>query len=267
MDINQSLFSLHGKVVIVTGGSGMTGLEAVKQLPLYGARVVVGVRNVLHFENKIQGTIYPKDIQKPLCYELDIGENRSVKKFIQKVVDKFGCIDGLVNNAFPRTSDWQNKFEDVTPESLYKNLCDHAGGYFLCCQQAGEVMKQQKKGVILNVGSIYGVQGPHFPIYENTAMTSPATYALIKGGIHTFTKHLAAYFAPKGIRVNCLSPGGIQDEEQQDPEFIKNYIKQTPMGRMGKPQDVVGPMIFLLSDASQYVTGEILFVDGGWTVW
>ena len=267
MEIKQTLFSLHGKVIIITGGSGMIGLEAVKQLPLYGARVVVGVRNILHFENEIQGTIYPKDIQKPICYALDIGENRSIKEFIRKIVDKFGYIDGLVNNAFPRTSDWQNKFEDVTPESLYKNLCDHAGGYFLCCQLAGEVMKKQGKGVILNIGSIYGTKSPHFPIYENTAMTSPAAYALIKGGIHTFTKYLATYFAPNGIRVNCLSPGGIQDEEQQDSKFIKNYIKQTPMGRMGKPQDVVGPMIFLLSDASRYVTGENLCVDGGWSAW
>ncbi|HDH53711.1 MAG TPA: SDR family oxidoreductase, partial [Nitrospirae bacterium] len=185
----------------------------------------------------------------------------------EKTVNDFGKIDILINNAWPRTDDWGARFEKIKADSLYKNLCDHAGGYFLCCQHAANYMKKQKEGVILNMGSIYGVVGPHFPIYENTDMTCPAAYSLIKGGIHTFTKYLATYLAPYNVRVNCMAPGGIADNTRQESDFVEKYNKNTPLGRMGKPEDLIGPTIFLISDASRYVTGEVLVVDGGWTAW
>jgi len=263
----DTLFRLDGKVVVLSGGSGLIGSEAVRQLPLLGAQLVVGVRDTGRFDDLLNSLSMPEGNPVPVCYELDISDSSSVRSFFQQVNDTFNKIDVLINNAFPRTNDWSDKFEDVKPESLYKNLSDHAGGYFLCCQEASQYMKRQNNGVILNIGSIYGGVGPHFPIYENTDMTSSAAYSLIKGGIQTFTKYLSTYLAPNNIRVNCLSPGGVCDRTNQHPEFIKNYEKNTPMGRMAEPDDIIGPMIFLISDASKYVTGTVLMVDGGWTAW
>lgn len=126
-------------------------------------------------------------------------------------------------------------------------------------------MKNFNGGVILNLGSIYGHIGPRFSIYEGTEMNSAPVYPLIKGGIHTFTKYLASYLGSYNIRVNCIAPGGVKDESTQNQIFIQNYEKITPLKRMGCPDDIIGPVLFLCSDASSYVTGVILFVDGGWT--
>lgn len=265
-DIN-SLFRLDGKVVVLTGGTGAIGREAVRQLPMLGAQIVVGVRDIDKFKGQIDTIDFPEDCLKPVCYRLDISDNSSIQIFFQNVIEDYTKVDILINNAWPKTEDWLLPFEDTKPGSLYKNLCDHSGGYFLCCQQAALHMKKRKKGVILNIGSIYGEVGPHFEIYKGTNMISPAAYSLIKGGIHTFSKYLATYLAPDNIRVNCLSPGGICDKSHQHPEFIKNYIKNTPLGRMAEPDDITGPMVFLISDASKYVTGAVLMVDGGWTAW
>lgn len=264
---SEKLFRLDGKVVVLTGGSGLIGSEAVRQLPTLGAQLVIGVRDTGRFDDMLNSLSLPEGSPVPVCYKLDISDDASIQSFFRQANDNFKRVDILINNAFPRTGDWSNKFEDIKAESLYKNLSDHAGGYFLCCQEASIYMKKQKSGVILNIGSIYGDVGPHFPIYEETDMTSSAVYSLIKGGIHTFTKYLANYLAPNNIRVNCLSPGGVCDKTNQHPEFIKNYAKNTPMGRMAEPDDIIGPMIFLISNASKYVTGTVLMVDGGWTAW
>ena len=254
-------------MIVITGGTGLIGSEIVRELPGFGANVVVGVRNTEKFKDlSDQIDIADKNLI-PECYKLDVSIPQSIKEFFQKVEKKYGRIDVLINNAFPKTKDWSACFEDVKAESLFNNLCSHAGGYFLCCQEATRYMKKCNEGVILNVGSIYGTVGPHFPIYEKTPMTTPGAYALIKGGIHSFTKYLSTYLAPYNIRVNCLSPGGLLDESLQYQPFIKNYKKNTPLGRMGEPKDLVGPMVFLISDASRYITGVVLHVDGGWTAW
>ena len=263
----DNLFRLDNKVVILTGGSGLIGKEVMINLSLFGAKVVVGVRDIIKFEKQLGLLQLPKKCKMPVYYCLDISDETSVIEFFHKTINNFGKIDILINNAWPRTSDWGVKFEEIKIESLYKNLCDHAGGYFLCCQKVANYMKKQQEGVILNMGSIYGTVGPNFPMYKNTDMTCPAAYSLIKGGIHTFTKYLATYLAPYNIRVNCLAPGGISDNTRQEPGFVKSYNKRTPLGRMGKPEDIIGSTIFLVSDASRYVTGEVLVVDGGWTAW
>lgn len=263
----DTLFRLDGRVVVLTGGSGLIGSEIARQLPQLGAQIVVGVRNTGKFNDMVNSLSLPEGSPVPVCYGLDISDAASVESYFQEVQKNFGRIDALINNAFPRTGDWSSRFEDIKPESLYKNMCDHAGGYFLCCQQAAKYMKKQNKGVILNIGSVYGEVGPHFPIYDGTEMTSAAAYSLIKGGIHTFTKYLSTYLAPHNIRVNCISPGGVCDSTNQHPDFIKNYKKNTPLGRMAEPDDIIGPLVFLISDASKYVTGVVLAVDGGWTAW
>jgi NAD(P)-dependent dehydrogenase (short-subunit alcohol dehydrogenase family) len=124
-------------------------------------------------------------------------------------------------------------------------------------------MKAQQSGAIVNIGSTYGVVSPDFTVYDGTEMTSPAAYTAIKGGVINFTRYLAAYFGKHGIRANCVSPGGIFDN--QNPVFVKNYEHKVPLHRMGKPSDIAGPVAFLLSDDAAYVTGHNLMADGGWT--
>jgi NAD(P)-dependent dehydrogenase (short-subunit alcohol dehydrogenase family) len=138
-------------------------------------------------------------------------------------------------------------------------------GYFLSCKQVANQMKKQRKGVIINLGSIYGTVGPDFSIYKGTNLTMPAAYSAIKGGINAFTRYFATYFGKYGIRANVVCPGGIFDN--QPKEFVKNYEQKTPLNRMGVPDDVVGAVIFLASDAASYITGQVLMIDGGWTSW
>lgn len=267
MDIEQSLFSLAGKVVVLTGGSGLIGAEATRHIPGYGAQLVVGVRDVRRFEQSLGDYDFPAEALAPRCFELDIADAASIAAFFVAVLAAFGRIDVLINNAWPRTPDWLAPLEAIEPASFYKNLCDHAGGFFFCSREAAARMQAQRSGVILNMGSIYGEVGPHFPIYEGTGMTCPAAYPFIKGGIQTFTRYLAAYLGPHQVRVNCLSPGGVADPHKQHSDFAPRYAAQTMLGRMAEPLDIVGPMLFLISDAARYVTGATLFVDGGWTAW
>jgi len=184
---------------------------------------------------------------------------------VKKIIDKEKKIDIWINCAYPRTDDWLEEFEDIKYESWKKNIDMHLNGYFLCCQQIVKQMKKQKNGSIINFSSIYGIVGPDHSIYKGTNKSMPAAYSAIKGGIITFTKYLSTYYAKHGIRVNAICPGGIYD--QQPKVFVKKYEEKTPMKRMGKPEEIAGPVIFLASDASSYITGHVLVVDGGWTAW
>lgn len=170
----------------------------------------------------------------------------------------------MINNAYPRTDDWGLKFEDIPPSSWRANVDLHMNGYCLCCQKAAEQMKKQGAGSIINIGSIYGIVGPDFSIYEGTSMTMPAAYAVIKGGIIQFTRYLASYYGASGVRVNSISPGGVFDG--QDSAFVEKYSAKVPLGRMAEPDDISGAVLFLASDASKYITGHNLVVDGGWSV-
>ena len=252
-------FSLNGKIAVVTGGAGLIGKAICLGLAETGAKTYIADID------KKEGTKLEKRHQKLKWIEFDITDEKSVKNGIKKVIETDKKIDIWVNCAYPRTSDWSEKFEDIKLESWKKNVDMHLNGYFLCCQQAAKQMKKQKNGSIINFSSIYGVVAPDFSIYEGTNSTMPAAYSAIKGGIITFTKYLATYFAKDGIRANVICPGGIFDN--QDKKFVKKYEEKTPMKRMGKPEDIVGSVIFLASDASSYMTGHALMIDGGWTTW
>jgi NAD(P)-dependent dehydrogenase (short-subunit alcohol dehydrogenase family) len=172
-------------------------------------------------------------------------------------------MDGLVNCAYPRTDDWSAPFEDVSLASWRRNVEMQLDSVFVCCKHALRHMKAQQCGSIVNVGSIYGVVGPDFNVYEGTDLTTPAAYSAIKGGLINFTRYLASLFGPAGVRVNCVSPGGIFNN-QPEP-FVENYERNVPLQRMGQPEDVAPAVSFLLSDGAAYITGHNLLVDGGWT--
>lgn len=243
---------LTGKIILVTGGSG-----------LLGRAMLDDIRN--NNGTAINGDISVEDDIQQHHLKLDITNSDSIKSTVQRIIDEYGRIDGLVNNAYPRTSDWGNKFEDVTVESWRQNVDYQLNSVFEISQLVLKAMQEKSTlGAIVNIASIYGVQGNDFTVYDGTDLTSPAAYAAIKGGVINFTRYLASYYGPHKIRVNTVSPGGIFNHQPES--FVKNYEHKVPLKRMGKPEDIAPAVSFLLSDAARYITGHNLIVDGGWSV-
>jgi len=241
---------LQDKIIIITGGNGLLGKAMVSRILTEGAFCVN--MDINHETNK--------DLSQVNC---DITNQDSINHAIKLVVDTYSRIDGLVNNAYPRTKDWGNKFEDIQFDSWKKNVDMQMNSSFYMCQKVLEQMKIQKSGSVINITSIYGVVGNDFTVYEGTDGTSPAAYSAIKGGIINFTRYLASYFGKYNIRTNCVSPGGVFDHQHET--FVTNYEKKVPMQRMGTPEDIAPSVAFLLSDDSKYITGQNIIVDGGWT--
>ena len=242
--------TLQDKIVIVTGGNGLIGRSIIRDITEMKGRVI-------NFELGVD-----TNIEKGVV-NCDVTNSDSVNKALALVYEYYGVIDGLVNNAYPRTEDWGEKFENIHKESWDKNVMDQLGGYFYMCQKVSDFMVQHKKGSIVNIASIYGIVGADFSVYEGTEMTSPAAYSAIKGGLINFTRYLSSYLGKYMIRVNCVSPGGIFDH--QPSQFVKNYENKVPLKRLGKPEDIAPAVSFLLSDQASYITGHNLVIDGGWT--
>ena len=244
------MINLNGKIIIVTGGNGLLGSEIIFQLKKQGALVI-------NLEINIKTNDELTEV------ECDITNSKSIIDSISLIMKKYKKIDGLVNNAYPRTSDWGNKFEDIEIESWKSNVDMQMNSIFYLSKTVLEIMQIQKFGSIVNMASIYGVVGPDFSVYENTEMTMPAAYAAIKGGVINFTRYLSSYYGKFNIRVNCISPGGIYNNQSET--FVKNYERKVPMNRMGKALDIAPAVCFMLSDESSYITGQNIIIDGGWT--
>jgi NAD(P)-dependent dehydrogenase (short-subunit alcohol dehydrogenase family) len=260
----DNFLDLKNKIVVIVGATGLIGRELCQGFVKQGSTVILASRNKAEGE-KLEKKLNELNKETAVYCQVDISIEKSVDNLIKFVLNKFSKIDVFINCSWPRTKDWMKNVEEVPYESLKKNILNHLCGYFLCTQKMAIVMKKQRSGSIINFSSIYGIVGPNFSIYNNIKMTCPPAYPLIKGGIISMTKYFATYFAKDNIRVNCMSPGGIFDG--QDERFVKNYTKLTPLGRMGEPEDIVGAALFLASDASSYITGHNLVVDGGWTTW
>ena len=244
------MMKLENKIILVTGGAGLLGREIVRVLRSEGATTV---------SVDLKVATQP-DLSEINC---DLTNEQDINNLISSVSKHFGRIDGLVNNAYPRTQDWGVKFEEIPLSSWATNVDLQLNYLFYLTQQVGAIMKLQGFGSMVNMASIYGLVGPDFSVYDNTTMTMPAAYSAIKGGVINYTKYLASYLGPFNVRVNCVSPGGIFDN--QNPVFVKNYESKVPIRRMGTPKDIAPAVGFLLSDESSYITGHNLVIDGGWT--
>ena len=241
--------SLENKVIIVTGANGLIGKAIVAHIRAsHGIAIIADISATTNLENQ---TIH-----------FDVTSKSSIEDAYRLINKKFGKIDGIVNNAYPRTKDWGTKFEDLSYDSWKDNIDLQMNSVFLCIQTIMPYLLSSK-GNVVNIASIYGLVGNDLTMYEDTQINTASQYSAIKGGIINFTRYLSSYYGRAGVRFNCVSPGGIFDN--QDPKFVDNYNKKCPMGRMGTPEDIAPSVSFLLSEDAKYITGQNLIVDGGWT--
>jgi NAD(P)-dependent dehydrogenase (short-subunit alcohol dehydrogenase family) len=255
---------LKNKVIVVTGGAGLIGQEFIKAIvEQKGIAVIADI-------NKEIGEKVKKQLSKELktknidFVKLDITSKKSLKKCISYLNEKYGKIDALVNNAYPRNKNYARHFFDVEYSDFVENIGLNLGGYFTTSQQFAKYFKKQGSGNIINISSIYGVVAPKFEVYSDTKMTMPVEYAAIKSGLIHLTKYMAKYFKGMNIRVNTLSPGGIFDNQPQ--EFLDAYKKECLNKGMLDKSDLKGSLVYLLSDMSKYVNGQNVIVDDGFVL-
>ena len=262
----KKLFDLSDKTVVLTGAAGYLGANYVDGLSQAGANVVLSDINYQGCK-KIEKQMREKYDVDPLSVKLDLTDSKSIKSMISKITKKYSSTDVLINNAAYQGDKKIRSagFEKLELGTWNKAINVNLTGIFLLCQAVGKIMLKQKSGNIINISSTYGMVGADQRIYGKSGLNSPAFYAATKSGILNLTRYLASYWNRTGIRVNTLSPGGV--ENNQDKNFIKKYSEKTMIGRMARNDEYVGALIFLASDASSYMTGSNLVIDGGWTAW
>ena len=241
---------LENKIILVTGGSGLLGKSFIEDINKKGGIAInLDINNINDIDNN--------------TLNLDVTCDKSIKESLELIMNKYSRIDGLVNNAYPRTLDWGNKFEDITTKSFSDNIDMQLSRIFAISKPVLDIMKKQKSGSLVHIASIYGIVGNDFSVYENTELTSPAAYSAIKGGLINFSRYLASYFGKYNLRSNCVSPGGVFNN--QNKTFVGQYSQKVPLKRMANPNDIAPTVSFLLSSESNYITGQNIAVDGGWT--
>lgn len=251
---------LNGKVVLVTGAAGRIGATLAKSFVSEGARVV------LVDVNRVQLDDLRSLIGSANCISkvVDVCSPDEIDQCIEFVVEHFGGIDAAVHSAYPRSAGWGTRFEEIKKEHLDKDLSQHLGGAILFSQRILEFFKTQGYGNLIHIASIMGVVTPRFENYAGTNMTSPIEYTAIKAAVIAMTRYLAKYYKGGRIRVNCISPGGIFD--QQPESFLEKYRSACNGKGMLDAYDLVGTVVFLLSEHSQYVTGQNIIIDDGWSL-
>lgn len=258
----QQLFSLSGRVALVTGGCGHLGSSLCRALAEAGATVIVTSRDGTK-ASEFADDLPSVHQSRHFGIALDHMQPDSLPLRFEEASALTGGIDILVNNGHePVAADWTT----ITPEQFSRQL-DNATGYFVLSKLVRDhAVERGKSASIIQLGSMYGVVGSYPDAYEGIGIASPVAYHALKGGIVHMTRHLAVYWAKDRVRVNCLSPGPFPSA-QAAPAMVERLEAKSPMGRMGQPYELKGAVLFLASDASSYVTGQNLIVDGGWTAW
>lgn len=266
-------FSLKGKTAIVTGGAGIIGSHFCKALADAGAQVAV-VDIKMEEATKVVEQISTAYNTNAKAFYCDLTSEESVGEMVKAVVEEFGEINILHNNAAGKSSDLNAffaPFEDYDLNQWKEIMTTNLDSMFLVAKYVGKVMKEQGKGgSIIQTSSIYGVMGPDNRIYEGSyyldrQINTPAIYSASKAGVVGLTKYLATYWARDGIRVNTITPGGV--ESGQNDTFKQNYSNRIPLGRMAQPEEMTGALVYLASDASSYLTGQNIIIDGGLSAW
>lgn len=271
------LFKLNGRVAVITGGAGLLGAEFCRSLAGVGAAVVVADLNAEKADGLAESIIASGG--RALAIQVDVTQPASVQQMISSTIKTFGSLDILVNSAVldPKFDPQHlqanqeaipGEFENYPVQDWNDALAVNLTGAFLSSQAAVKPMLKQGHGVIVNISSIYGLVGPDQRLYQRPDQPpqyKPVYYSVTKAGILGLTKYLATYYAGKNIRVNCLTPGGVYNQHEE--EFLQAYSTRTVLGRMAQKDEMNAALLFLASDASSYMTGANLVVDGGWSAW
>ena len=270
-NVIPKIFDVKHKNIVLTGASGTLGSQYSHFLSAAGANMILV--DLDDKKNKmLEKQIVKKYHTKCKSYLADISNKEEIKNISSKIISEFGTIDGLINNAGftstfakKQTKSYVTSFEEFPLELWNKTLAVNLTGVFLCSQEFGKVMAKRKKGVIINIASHYGLIGADQRIYGKSGLNSSASYAASKAGIVNLTRYLASYWRKKNIRVNTLTPGGVLNRKHHSREFVKKYSERTILNRMANENEYNGAILFLISDASSYMTGGNLVIDGGWT--
>ncbi len=261
----QELFSLKGKTAVVTGGAGYLGTAICETLAELGANLVIASRDHAKCEKKCEeiaqtvgGSV------KAVALELDVIKKGAATEFLDRVHKHFNEVDILVNNAW---SGKKNSWESITEEDWEYDINMSLNSVFRMTKAAFPDLKTTR-GVVLNIGSLYSHLAPDYRMYDGKEFANPPSYGAAKAGVIQFTKYLASFLSPYGIRVNALSPGAFpHPPTQKHTEFMQRLAGKNPTNRIGQPDDLKGAVALLCSDAGSYITGQDIHVDGGWGVW
>lgn len=256
----MDMFSLKGRTAVITGGAGLYGRQIVESLAEAGACVYIASRNVKSLEDVAK--THADRGEKVIAASLDLGEESSILALRDRVMSERGRVDVLVNNAVSRP---MKKLWDDDAAKFEESMHVNATGLFIITRAFAEPMVQQGSGSIVNISSMMGMVGIEYHNYDGTDMNGGAPdYFFHKAGMINFTRFCASHFGTSNIRVNCISPGGLQ-MDSMPARFVENYSQRTQLGRLANNTDLKGAVLFLASDASAYITGANLPVDGGYT--
>lgn len=256
----KTLFSIEGRVVVMVGGKGIFGNALAESLAESGAKLFIAARSMDPL-NELADRLNARGFDVT-AHHVDLGDEASILKLRDFVLERAGRVDALVNNAVLRIG----KGWDCPAEDFDRSMHVNGTGVFLLTRAFGDLMAERMGGAIVHVGSMQGMIGPDPHLYTGTPMSGYAPdYFMHKGGLINFVRFSASYYGSRGVRVNCVSPGGCESEGNDHALFRERYAQHTCLGRMAKPEELVGSIIFMISDASIYITGANLPVDGGYT--
>ena len=273
------MFDLKNKVVLVVGGRGYLGREFCQKLRLQNATVVSA--DLPKLSKAADKSEFISEIDDIDQLDIDVTNSKSISSVVSLVLEKYGKIDILIYSVTAKPDDFYLPFTKCSLKGWQSVIHAELDGLFLVCQEVGKIMEDRKQGSMIFISSIYGVVGNDQRIYKDSNLAglytnqkheeerqifSHSVYPVVKGGIISLTRYLAAYWGEYNIRVNCISPGGVYHKGENE-NFLKKYSEKVPLGRKADVYEISSSVVYLSSDEASYITGQNLIIDGGWTAW